>query len=82
MNSSIHKDLVKLKKHRPTDLAWAQMFTKIDQSGVVLGIVWIDHGPVLFLTNASDPELQVKVERRQPAKTFSWALVTRALFQG
>ena len=60
VNSGIYKDLVKLKKHPPADLTWGQMFTRVNQSKAALGLAWVNHGPVLFQTNTSDPESQVK----------------------
>ena len=45
-------------------------------------MAWVDHGPVLFLTNASDPLEQVIRSRRRPSETATWAKVIREPFKG
>ena len=62
------------------DIAWGDLHTRVNATGEVLSVAWVDHGPVLFLNNASDPSPQVQVLRKRPAETASWGKLVRAPF--
>lgn len=80
-NSGVHQGLIDIKnKAAKLGVTWGQLFNRVDTTGHVCSIGWMDHGLVLFLTNAEDPFPQVLRVRKKPSKTSTFANVTRAPF--
>ena len=81
-NSGVHRDLLNYKKNPPETIVWGDLETRVNSTGEVLSVAWVDSGPVLFMTNASDPEPQVQKLRKRPAETSSNPRITRPPFRG
>lgn len=80
-NSGVHIDLITMKANPGKfKLPWGHLETRIHASGHVCSVGWVDHGLVLFLTNAADPREVVEALRRRPAPTSTNAAICRAPF--
>ena len=80
-NSGVHLDLINLKKQfNHLNLSWGELISRVDATGHVCSIGWVDHGLVLFLTNAEDPTALIEVLRKKPSKTSSHANISRKPF--
>ena len=80
-NSGIHQDLIDMKTQATKlKIVWGELHTRIEASGHVCSVGWMDHGRVLWLTNACDPMPRIDRLRKKPSKTSSFATVTRAPF--
>ena len=80
VKSGIHQDLLNFKKKPPKDISWGDRQTRVNATGKMLSVAWVDHEPVLFLTNASEALPQVQSLRRRPGETASWARLVREPF--